>query len=272
MELIKGYFRPTELGFIVNDLLIEGFPDILNVDFTAQMEDRLDKIEEGETNAIAVLEGFYGSFKKDLERAEEQMQGVKGKGLSVDLRCPKCNKPLRIKVGKNGPFLACSGYPACTFTGNYSRNEKGAIVMDQSSSDEESGETCEKCGSPMVQKQGRFGPFLACSAYPACKNTRPLGGKSVFKAEPTGVKCPEEGCPGELVSRRSRRGKVFYGCSRYPACTFAVWDKPVPQACPECGFPFVVEHTTKKDGPHLKCSKKECTYKELLKDSSINGS
>lgn len=272
VELIKGYFRPTELGFIVNDLLIEGFPDILNVDFTAQMEDRLDKIEEGETNATAVLEGFYGSFKKDLERAEEQMQGVKGKGLSVDLCCPKCNKPLRIKVGKNGPFLACSGYPACTFTGNYSRNEKGAIVMDQSSSDEESGETCEKCGSPMVQKQGRFGPFLACSAYPACKNTRPLGGKTVFKAESTGVKCPEEGCSGELVSRRSRRGKVFYGCSRYPACTFAVWDKPVPRACPECGFPFVVEHTTKKDGPHLKCSKKECTYKELLKDSSINGS
>jgi DNA topoisomerase-1 len=264
VDLTKGYFRPTELGFIVNDLLTEGFPDILNIDFTAQLEDSLDKIEEGATDSGTVLEDFYRSFKKDLERAQKQMKSVKGDGLPVDLRCPTCDKPLRIKIGRNGPFLACSGYPQCTFTQNYTRNDKGEIEASRPSVDKRTDETCEKCGSPMVQKDGRFGPFLACSAYPACRNTRSLKTKGISDAEHTGVKCPEQGCSGELVSRRSRRGKVFYGCSRYPACTFAVWDKPVPQPCPKCGAPFVAERTTKRDGPHLKCFDKKCSYKEML--------
>ena len=262
VELVKKRFRPTELGFIVNDLLIESFPDVLNVDFTAHMEDSLDQIEEGKTDSLTVLEDFYRSFKQDLERAEKQMQSVRGDGLSVDLRCPACDKPLKIKIGRNGPFLACSGYPACTFTQNYTRNEKGEIEIAQSRNDQPTDEMCEKCGSPMVQKQGRFGPFLACSAYPACKNTRSLKGKDPSKAEPTGVRCPEKGCDGELVSRRSRRGKVFYGCSRYPSCTFAIWDRPVTKPCPQCGAPFLVESTSKSYGPHLRCLDKECGYKE----------
>ncbi len=262
VELVKKRFRPTELGFIVNDLLIESFPDILNVDFTARMEDNLDEIEEGKTDPLTVLENFYRSFKQDLERAETKMQSVKGNGLSVDLRCPVCDKPLKIKVGRNGPFLACSGYPECTFTQDYTRNEKGKIEIGRPLNDQPTDEKCEKCGSPMVQKQGRFGPFLACSAYPACKNTRSLKGKAQSKAEPTGVKCPEKGCGGELVSRRSRRGKVFYGCTRYPACTFAIWDKPAAKPCPQCGAPFLVERTSKNHGPHLRCLDKECAYKE----------
>jgi DNA topoisomerase-1 len=265
VELVKRYFKPTELGFIVNDLLVESFPDVLNVDFTARMEDNLDKIEEGKIGTLAVLEDFYGSFKQDLERAQEQMRSVKGEGLHVDLSCPVCNKPLRIKVGKNGPFLACSGYPDCTFTQNYIRNEKGRIEMGFPSEELPTDEKCDKCGSPMVRKQGRFGPFLACSAYPSCKSTRSLKGAAA-KSQPTGVKCPETGCSGELVSRVSKRGKLFYGCSRYPACTFAIWDKPVPKACPECTAPFVVKRTTKRDGPHLKCSNKECAYTERLDD------
>ena len=192
------------------------------------------------------------------------MQSVKGDGLPVDLRCPTCDKPLRIKIGRNGPFLACSGYPQCTFTQNYTRNDKDEIEASRPPEDKRTDETCEKCGSPMVQKDGRFGPFLACSAYPACRNTRSLKTKGISDAEHTGVKCPEQGCSGELVSRRSRRGKVFYGCSRYPACTFAVWDKPVPKPCPKCGAPFVAERTTKRDGPHLKCFDKKCSYKEML--------
>ena len=268
VELVKRYFKPTELGFIVNDLLVESFPDILNVDFTARMEDNLDKIEEGKIGTLKVLEDFYASFRQDLERAREEMRTVKGQGLSVDLSCPVCNKPLRIKVGKNGPFLACSGYPACTFTQNYVRNEKGEIQMGAPSTDLPTEEKCEKCGSPMVRKQGRFGPFLACSAYPECKNTRSLSAGAGAKSQPTGVKCPEDGCSGELVSRVSRRGKVFYGCSRYPDCKFAIWDKPLPQPCPKCGAPFVVKKTTKKEGPHLRCTNKECPYKELLQDDS----
>ena len=262
VELVKKRFRPTELGFIVNDLLIESFPDVLNVDFTAHMEDSLDQIEEGKTDSLTVLEDFYRSFKQDLERAEKQMQSVRGDGLPVDLRCPACDKPLKIKIGRNGPFLACSGYPACTFTQNYTRNEKGEIEIAQPPNDQPTDEMCEKCGSPMVQKQGRFGPFLACSAYPACKNTRSLKGKDPSKAEPTGVRCPEKGCDGELVSRRSRRGKVFYGCSRYPSCKFAIWDRPVTKPCPQCGAPFLVESSSKSYGPHLRCLDKECAYKE----------
>jgi DNA topoisomerase-1 len=268
-ELLKGYFRPTELGLIVNDLLIKGFPDILDVDFTAQMEDNLDLIEEGKTDSKTVLEEFYRSFKKNLEKAENHMESVKGGGLSVDLQCPECEKSMKIKIGKNGPFLACSGYPDCSFTQNYTRNEKGHIVATQPQADVPTDEKCDKCQSAMVQKQGRFGPFLACSAYPACKNTRSLNGNGKRKAEPTGVHCPEQGCPGELVSRQTRRGKPFYGCNRYPTCTFAVWDKPVPQSCPECGAPFVGKRTTKKDGPHLRCFEKKCRYKEpLAKDEA----
>ncbi len=195
------------------------------------------------------------------------MQSVKGNGLSVDLHCPECNKPLRIKVGKNGPFLACSAYPTCTFTGNYIRNEKGQIEMGQAASEQATDEICQECGSPMVKKQGRFGPFLACSAYPSCKNTRSLNAKATSKAEPTGVKCPEQGCSGELVSRRSKRGKLFYGCTRYPSCTFAIWDKPVAKSCPRCRAPFLVGRTGKKDGPHLRCFNKECDHKEPLKEN-----
>jgi len=262
VDLVKGLFRPSELGFIVNDLLIESFPDILNVDFTARMEENLDKIEEGEIDAVAVLKGFYNSFKKDLERAAKEMNSVKGNGLAVDLNCQVCGQPLRIKVGKNGPFLACSGYPNCNFTRNYTRNEKGQIEIEQPAAEQPTNEICGKCGNPMVRKQGRFGPFLACSAYPACKNTRSLNAEATRKGEPTGVKCPEKGCDGELVARRSKRGKLFYGCTRYPSCTFAIWDKPVPQSCPECSAPFLVKRTTRKGGPHLKCFNKACGYKE----------
>jgi DNA topoisomerase-1 len=267
VDRIKGYFKPSELGFIVNDLLTESFPDILNVDFTARMEEYLDRIREGEIDAVTVLEGFYKSFKEEVARAEKEMHRVKGGGLAVDLNCPECGQSLMIKVGKRGPFLACSGYPNCSFTRNYSRNEKGEIEIQEPAEEQSTSETCEKCGSPMVQKLGRFGPFLACSAYPTCKNTRSLKTKGTSKPEATGVKCPEKGCGGELVGRRSKRGRLFYGCTRYPSCTFAVWNKPVPQPCPECGAPFLVEHTTKKDGRHLKCFKKECTYKEPLEDN-----
>jgi DNA topoisomerase-1 len=230
------------------------------------MEDSLDQIEEGKTDAVTVLKEFYQSFRQDLERAEEHMKSVRADGLAVDLRCPVCDKPLKIKIGRNGPFLACSGYPACTYTQNYTRNEKGQIEIAPPVKEEPTDEVCEKCGSPMVQKLGRFGPFLACSAYPACKNTRSLKDNARSEPQSTGVSCPEKGCGGELVCRRSRRGKVFYGCSRYPACTFAIWDKPVAKSCPQCGAPFVVERTTKKDGLHLRCLDKACAFKERLEE------
>ncbi|MBU2490938.1 MAG: type I DNA topoisomerase [Proteobacteria bacterium] len=259
VELLKGYFRPSELGFIVNDLLTSTFGDVFDVDFTAQMEDRLDQVEAAQINPGDVLESFYQSFKKDLDQAEERMVSAKGVGLVTPLSCPTCQKPLHIKVGKNGPFLACSGYPDCRFTRNYIRDEKGGLVMEEVEEAQPTDEVCEKCGLPMMLKKGKFGPFYACSGYPECKNTRSANGGT---SRATGVKCPEEGCPGELVEKRSKRGKIFFGCNRYPDCKYATWDQPVPKACPACAGPFLVEKTSKKTGPYLVCPAQDCGYRE----------
>ncbi|MFW5902149.1 MAG: type I DNA topoisomerase [Thermodesulfobacteriota bacterium] len=257
----KGYFHPSELGCIVSDLLVENFPDVFNVDFTAQMENDLDRVEAEETDAEYVLNRFYEVFESRVAQAADHMHSVKGVGVPTDLTCPSCGKRLHIKVGKNGPFLACEGYPDCTYSRNYNRDEKGRIHPIEPSHEAAEGEVCEKCGRPMVVKQGRYGAFLACSGYPECKNTRSINGSSK-NAPSTGVKCPQEGCDGDLVERKSKRGKVFYGCSRFPDCTYALWDKPVNRACPRCGAPFLVEKTTKKKGTVLKCLNTACGYKE----------
>ena len=260
VNLVKGYFRPSELGFIVNDLLVENFPDLINVDFTAKMEDDLDRIETDKVQSLDILTRFYGPFKKELDKALNEMISIKGVGVQTSLTCPKCNKTLYIKMGKNGPFLACSGYPDCTFTRDYTRDEKGVVQPVESARGEVTDKICDKCKSPMVIRHGKFGDFLACSAYPDCKNTQSLANNGNGKG--TGVKCPEKGCSGEIVEKQSKRGKIFYGCNRYPDCTFAIWDKPVDKECPNCGEKFLIEKSTKKKGVFLACHKKECGYKE----------
>ncbi len=262
VDFVKGYFRPSELGFIVNDLLIENFSDIFGVDFTAKMENSLDSIEDAEADYLEILTNFYGPFKKELDAASESMLSMRGIGFPTDLTCPSCNRQLHVKVGKNGQYLACSGYPECKYSTNYTRDETGKIQPIELPADEASDQVCEKCGKPMVTKQGQYGPFLACSGYPECKNTKSIN--SNHAGQDTGVKCPENGCSGNIVERRSRRGKIFYGCSRYPECTFAIWDKPVAKECPECGAKFLVEKTTKKQGAFHACIKKECGYKEKV--------
>jgi DNA topoisomerase-1 len=259
---VKGYFKPSELGFIVNDLLVKSFPDIFDVDFTAKMEEDLDRIETSGTDSLEILSRFYGPFKKELDAASKNMLSIRGVGIPTDLSCPECSKQLNIKVGKNGHYLACNGYPECKYTRNYTRNEKGKIQPIEISKDEISDKVCEKCKKPMVLKQGKYGKFLACSGYPECKNTKSLNSNQTNKS--TGVKCPEKDCKGELVEKTSKRGKIFYGCSRYPDCTFAIWDKPVPETCPDCGAEFLVEKTTKKQGTFLMCLNKECGYKKIL--------
>ena len=259
VDFIKGYFRPSELGFIVNDLLVESFPDIFGVDFTARMENSLDSIEDAEADYLEVLTRFYDPFKKELDAASESMLSMRGVGSPTGLTCPKCNKQLHVKVGKNGHYLACSGYPECKYSTNYTRNETGKIQPIELPADEASDKVCDKCGKPMVIKQGQYGPFFACSGYPECKNT--ISMNSNHAGQDTGVKCPEKGCGGSLVERKSRRGKIFYGCSRYPECKFAIWDKPVAQECPECWAKFLVEKSTKKKGIVLSCLTKGCGYK-----------
>ncbi|MDY6825273.1 MAG: type I DNA topoisomerase [Thermodesulfobacteriota bacterium] len=260
VDLVNKYFRPTELGFIVTDLLVENFPNVLNIEFTANLENDLDRVESDQMNALKLLSGFYEPFSDKLESAKENMLSLKGVGVETGLKCPSCGKDLRIKIGRNGQFLACSGYPDCTYSRNYTRTEKGEIQAVEPDHTVAEGKTCDKCGSPMVVKQGRYGDFLACSAYPACKSTQSLN--SGGNAKPTGIKCPEKGCDGEIVEKTSKRGKVFYGCNNFPECKFATWDKPVDMPCPQCNAPFVVEKTTKKSGTFLKCIAPDCDFQQ----------
>ncbi|UCG05627.1 MAG: type I DNA topoisomerase [Desulfobacterales bacterium] len=263
VDLIKGYFRPTELGFIVNDLLVKSFPDIFDVEFTARMEENLDRVESAEVEILDLLTRFYDPFKKHLDVASEEMLSVKGVGIPTGLSCPECGKELHIKVGRNGHFLACSGYPACTYSRDYIRDEKGHVQPVEPNSEDITDKTCEKCGKPMVIKRGRYGEFLACSGYPHCQHTQSLNSNGPGK--PIGVKCPQNGCTGEVVERQSKRGKIFYGCSRFPDCTFASWGKPIAKECPACGARFLVEKTTKKEGTFLACAENGCGYKESVR-------
>ncbi len=259
VDLQKGFFRPSELGFIVNDLLVASFPDVFDVEFTAKMEENLDRIESAEVQPDQILDRFYHPFKHELDSAENAMLSMKGVGVPTELDCPDCGKKLHIKVGKNGPFIACSGYPDCTYSRNYVRNEKGKIEPIEIQIDEVSDKVCEQCGQPMLIKQGKYGKFLACKGYPNCNNTQSLNANGT--GETTGVACPTEGCDGEIVQKQSKRGKIFYGCNRYPKCNFATWERPVSQPCPNCGAPFLLEKTTKKSGTFLTCSTEGCGYR-----------
>ncbi|MCF6246584.1 MAG: type I DNA topoisomerase [Desulfobacula sp.] len=261
VDLVKRYFVPSELGFIVNDLLVESFPNLLNISFTAKMENNLDDVETGKLKEVQLLTQFYCSFKKSLDDAGENMVSVKGVGVDTELACPTCGKELKIKIGRNGHFLACIGYPECSFTSNYTRDEKGTLSIVEKIVDNTKVKDCIKCNKPMIQKEGRFGLFLACTGYPECKHTESVNGENSSKD--IGVKCPEKGCKGAVLEKKSKRGKIFYGCSSYPDCSFASWDKPVAKPCPECNASFLVEKETKKDGKFLKCPIRECSFKEF---------
>ncbi len=247
--------RPTELGFLVTDLLVESFPDILNVEFTAGMETVLDDIEEGKQNWVEAMRRFYEPFARDLEQAAQNMRDVKRTGQPTDIKCPKCDAPMVVKWGRGGEFLACSSYPECKSTANFERDADGVIRVAQ---EETTTEVCDECGRPMLIRFGRFGKFLGCSGYPECKTTRQM-----VRPVPTGITCPD--CKeGEIMEKRSRAGKIFFSCGRYPQCRFATWDRPVPEACPQCEAPFIVEKTTKRAGTVRRCLSEGCGYKETM--------
>jgi DNA topoisomerase I len=293
---IEGRFKPTVLGrMLVDRLLSPAFDDILDVNYTRELEEELDKIEEGTDDYESTLTSFYKKFRKDLESAKKLMPNFK-EGVPPDpaVDCDKCGKPMVMKAGKFGLFLACSGYPDCENTRELETPEAGA-------EGETLEETCENCGRPMAMKRGRFGQFLACTGYPECKTTRKIittkqgmtaakpdqmldekcpkcssnlvlkhGRFGEFtacsnypackfvKQKSTGVLCPKDG--GDIVERKSRRGKVFYGCANYPDCDFTLWNRPVPEKCPDCGASFLVEKITKKHGRQLVCNNEECSY------------
>ena len=250
VEKKEARLYPTELGVMVNGLLVKSFPDIVSTDFTAQMEEQLDQVEEGEANWVKLLDGFYKPFKVDLEKAKVEMRNLKAEEKPTDEVCEKCGKPMVIKWGRNGHFLACSGYPECRNTKEFVRNADGSLTVVPST--RPSDQICPTCGAPMVVKRGRFGEFLACSKYPECKTTSPLS---------LGVDCPKPGCGGYMTEKRSRRGKVFFGCSNYSRtkCDFVSWDRPLPQPCPKCGAKFVVQKLSKA-GVRIRCLTEGCDY------------
>jgi DNA topoisomerase-1 len=293
-----GKFKPTELGMVVCDLLLESFNDIFDVKYTARMEEELDDIEDGKVDWRASMGEFYQRFTKDIEHAEEHMTNIKRMEKPTDLLCEKCGKPLVIKWGKHGSFLACTGYPECTFTRELAVDLPDLDGADLTEQGDE--EYCENCGRPMVLKKGRFGTFLACTGYPDCKTTKQIGGAQkkadvqldekcptcdsnlvqkfgrygeftacsnyptckYVKQKTIGVKCPE--CSeGDISERRSKKGKTFFGCTRYPDCSFVAWAKPVNEKCPECGSPYMVEKYL-KSGAFLQCPNAECKHKQPL--------
>ncbi len=248
----EARFKPTELGVMVNERLVQHFPDVFDIQFTARMEEELDEIEEGEKNWVETVREFYTPFMKDLGEAEHKMEGLKGKEEPTDISCEKCGRKMVIKWGRHGHFLACPGYPDCKNTKEFTKSETGEVrVVERPAEITE--EKCEKCSSPMVVKTGRFGKFLACSAYPKCKTTKPLA---------VGVKCPLPGCGGDLVQKRTKKGRPFYSCGRYPQCEFALWDRPVNKPCPSCQAPFLVEKSSRQAGPSVQCRNEECGYRE----------
>ena len=246
MQEQKRFF-PTSMGLGVNDYLVSRFPRLVDVQFTAHLEDELDLIEEGDKSYLDVLQAFYNPFATDLTTVEEKDEDFTWG--ETDLKCPECDRPLMVKMStRTGEFLACSGYPECRFTSDFERSSNGKFHLAKS---EERSEKCPECDNPMTLKQGPTGPFLGCSRYPDCKGTRPLT---------TGVACPRKECGGQLVVRRTRKGKTFYGCSSYPKCDFAVWDEPIQNPCPVCEFPVMTRRSTKR-GDVLICANKECGHK-----------
>lgn len=230
----KGRFFPSPLGMLVNDLLQENFPTIINEEFTAQLESRLDEIEEGRSDWQSILQDFNGRFQSRLEAAEVEMRNVKREGIETSFKCEKCGRGMVLKWGRNGQFLACSGYPECRNAKSVEVDPEGNIkpVEDNVPTDE----SCDKCGAQMLLKHGRFGKFLACSAFPGCKNTRPVPGEErkgrASEPLPSAEGLPPcEKCGSPLAWRRGRFGP-FAACTGYPECKYIY---RVPKAAGEDG-------------------------------------
>jgi len=291
-----GKFVPTELGMLVTDLLLDNFKNLFDITYTARMEMELDEIEEGKIDWREAMSDFYERFQKDLEHAERHMTDVKRMEEPTGEACEKCGKPLVIKWGKFGKFIACTGYPECSNTRELPPDPASAEGL----SEQDAEEYCENCGRVMVLKKGRFGQFYACSGYPDCKTTKQIGGTQKKSDVPLEEKCPQCGnnlvlkngrfgeftacstypkckyvkqktigvaCPncseGEVVERRSKKGKTFFGCNRYPECDFVAWGKPIPEKCPDCGSSYLIEKWLKA-GPVAQCPNGECKFKKPL--------
>lgn len=238
----KKRLKPKEIAFLVNDLLVEHFPEIVDYKFTAIMEENLDAIARGEKDWQPIIATFYHPFKENLDKKDGELSKKDITEEKTDEVCDKCGKPMVIKFGRFGKFFACTGYPECKSTKPLPGEEHAAATPEVTD------EKCENCGSPMLRRMGRYGPFLGCSNYPKCKTIKNIEKK-------TDLKCPK--CVnGDVIEKRSKRGKIFFGCNKYPDCDFALWNKPTGELCPECKQPL-----TYGAKGLIACSNKECAYK-----------
>ncbi len=256
VEKIENRFIPTELGTVVCKMLVESFPDVMDIEFTAKVEELLDKIEEGDISWKKVLREFWKGFELTLEKAKDEMKNLKKQSIPTGVHCRKCESgEYQIKWGKNGQFLACSNYPDCNSTEDFKRTLDGVIHIVEK---EFAKDPCPTCGKRMAIKKGKYGKFLACEDYPQCATTLP------FTID---VHCPL--CKiGKFAEKKSRFGKLFYGCSNYPACSNAMWTKPYAFDCSACGHPVMGEKFTKKNGKQLECPK--CRHKVDIADTPFH--
>jgi len=306
VQMEKRAFKPTPLGLLVNQLLIANFPQVMDIGFTAEMEKKLDMVEEGKLDWKQAVSRFYEGFAEQLKNAERNMSVPV---QETQYRCEACGSKMVLKWSrKKGWFLSCSAYPKCKTAKDVVYDTLGNLKVIEP---KKSKIFCEKCGKEMVLKQSRYGSFLACSGYPECRNTKPVrldnqtGEMTVIETEKVdekcpvcgadmvvklgksgrflacsaypkctftksisiGVDCPRDGCGGYITERRTRKGRVFYGCSNYPNCDFAVWDKPIPERCPQCGGLMVIKYEKGSEQPSFCCIAKGCGFKTKTKEA-----
>ncbi|OJY31287.1 MAG: DNA topoisomerase I [Legionella sp. 40-6] len=245
----KKRFFPTDVGRIVNRFLTGYFTRYVDYKFTAHLEDTLDAIARGEKEWIPVLEEFWKPFVEQIQTTDEQVQRKDITTETLDEECPKCSKPLAIRLGKRGRFIGCTGYPECDYTQDISGQDS-----EKSEPETLEGRNCPECSSPLHIKKGKYGRFIGCSNYPQCKHMEPLE-----KPADTGVDCPK--CnQAKILQRKSRKGKIFYSCGDYPKCDYALWNEPIAEACPQCAWPILTVKETKKSGRQILCAQEGCGY------------
>ena len=250
-EIESKRFHPTDVGRVVNRFLTNYFTTYVDYDFTARLEDELDAVSRGEEDWIPLLKQFWSPFKERIDHTQETVKRSDVTHEALEEACPQCGKPLSIRLGRHGRFIGCNNYPECDYTRDLNEEnreqEPAEVVPDRK---------CPECASDLVIKRGKYGKFIGCSNYPKCRFIEPLE-----KPVDTGVTCPK--CnKGSLMQRKSRRGKIFYSCSTYPKCDYAIWNMPVNEPCPRCGWPVVTIKTTKSKGSEKVCPQKDCTFAE----------
>jgi len=252
--LEKRRFEPTDVGRVVNKFLTKYFSQYVDYEFTAKLEDQLDAVSRGEQQWLPVMEQFWGPFKERIDDTDANVQRKDVTQEAIDEKCPKCESQLSIRLGRRGRFIGCTNYPECDYTRDMDGNSKDEPEVVE-------GRKCPECESHLIIRSGRYGKFIGCSNYPNCKHMEPLE-----KPADTDVECPK--CKqGSILQRKSRRGKIFYSCSRYPDCDYALWNEPIKESCPQCQWPILTIKTTKRSGKQKLCPQDDCDFIESMEET-----